>query len=144
MIGKVIGIALAALLLAGPSAFEAAAQSSGNQPAAPAAPAAPKAASGDQPAAPAAAKPAAPVKPKAAAAAKTPAKPKTAAAPKAPAEPSAAAAALEYPPCSKTVRDRCIQLWQADLGKAYPQCIKLKGPAERAACIEDAFKQAKK
>ncbi|HUC60738.1 MAG TPA: hypothetical protein VMF53_02150 [Alphaproteobacteria bacterium] len=51
---------------------------------------------------------------------------------------------LQYPPCSKSVKDRCIQLWQRDLAKTYPQCAKIKGADARAACIETAYKQDKK
>ena len=53
-------------------------------------------------------------------------------------------ASLDYPPCSKTVKDRCIQLWQPDLSKSYPQCAKIKGSNARAACIESAYQQGKK
>jgi hypothetical protein len=56
----------------------------------------------------------------------------------------AATASLDYPPCSKTVKDRCIQLWQPDLAKAYPKCAKVKASAARAACIESAYQQDKK
>jgi hypothetical protein len=51
---------------------------------------------------------------------------------------------LDYPPCSKTVTDRCIQLWQPDLAKTYPQCAKVKGQSARAACIETAYKETRK
>jgi hypothetical protein len=50
-----------------------------------------------------------------------------------------AATALAYPPCSKTVTDHCIQLWQPSLRKAYPACAKIRPAGERAACIEKAF-----
>jgi hypothetical protein len=53
-------------------------------------------------------------------------------------------ASLDYPPCSKTVKDRCIQLWQPNLAKTYPQCAKVKGSTARAACIESAYQQDKK
>jgi hypothetical protein len=51
---------------------------------------------------------------------------------------------LDYPPCSKTVKDRCIQLWQPGLAKTYPQCNAIKGLGARAACIETAYKEIKK
>ncbi|MFI4988960.1 MAG: hypothetical protein ACHQF3_16155 [Alphaproteobacteria bacterium] len=114
MISKMIGVALVALLLTGPVAIEATAQASGDQQ--------------NQTTAP---------KPKAAVKARTPAK--TTAAP----EQSTSAAGMEYPPCSKNVKDQCIQLWQRNLSKAYPQCAGVKGADRRAACIEEAFKQTK-
>jgi len=113
MIRKMIGTALVSLLFAGALAFEASAQSSSAQPAQTEAPAQPKAA----------------VKSHAAAKAK--------AAP----EESAPVTGLDYPPCSKTVRDQCIQLWQRNLSQVYPQCAKIKGATSRAACIENAYKQ---
>jgi hypothetical protein len=112
MIRKVIGTALVTLLFAGPLAFDASAQSSTTQPAQSEAPAKAKAA----------------VKSRAA---------KAKAAP----EESAPVTGLDYPPCSKTVKDQCIQLWQKNLSQVYPQCAKVKGATSRAACIENAYKQ---
>ncbi|HKO09775.1 MAG TPA: hypothetical protein VJ487_18880 [Alphaproteobacteria bacterium] len=113
MIRKMIGIALVSLLFAGPLAFAASAQSTSDQPGQPAAPAKPKAA----------------------------VKSHAAAKPKAAPEESAPVTGLDYPPCSKTVKDQCIQLWQRNLSQAYPQCAKVKGATSRAACIENAYKQ---
>ncbi len=117
MISKMIGAALVALLFTGPMAFEAFAQSSGGTTSETTAPAKPKP----------------PVKAHAAAKAK----------PKAMPEESASTAGLDYPPCSRAVKDHCIQLWQRNLAKAYPQCSSVKGADRRAACIEDAYKQTK-
>ena len=111
MIRRMLGLALAALLFAAPAWYEAAAQTATDQPAAPA-----------QPAKPAAKAKTVKAKPKAEPAATT------------------SASSLAYPPCSKTVKDSCIQLWQRDLGKLYPQCSKVKNSIDRAACIEGAAK----
>ena len=115
MIRSLIGVALVTLLFAGPAALDASAQSTSGQPNASTAPAKPAA----------------------------PAKAHMAAKHKAAPEESTAATGLEYPPCSRTVKDQCIQLWQRNLSKAYPQCSKVKGSASKAACIEDAYKQQK-
>jgi hypothetical protein len=58
-----------------------------------------------------------------------------------PASHDAAGQTLDYPPCSKTVKDQCIQLWQKNLVKAYPECAKVKGATNKAACIETAYKK---
>lgn len=141
MVSKLIGVALVTLLFAGAAALDASAQTSGTQPsqqAAPAQPSPPAAAA--QPSPPAAAdqtKPAA----KTHAAAKH--KPRHVVEEEPAKEEQAPVAGMAYPPCSKTVKDQCIQLWQRNLSSAYPQCAKIKGSAARAACIEDAYKQTK-
>lgn len=119
MLRKAVGATLAALLFTGSCAAPALSQTTGNPASQPAVPAASKAAAKARP-----------VKPKAVA------QPTAAGAP-------AGTADLEYPPCSKTVKDHCIQLWQRSLGKAYPQCVTLKNGEAKAACIEAAFKRAK-
>ena len=115
MIRSMIGVALVTLLFAGPAALDASAQSASGQPGGATAPA----------------QSAAPVK--------SP----TAARHRAAAEEGPQPTGLEYPPCSRTLRDQCIQLWQTNLSKVYPQCSRLRGSASRAACIEDAYKQQK-
>jgi len=50
---------------------------------------------------------------------------------------------LSYPVCDRTHRDQCLQLGQnvamdKQLFQAFPQCQKLKGKEERAACINGA------
>jgi len=113
MIRTMIGVALVTLLFAGPAALDASAQATSTQPSATATPA------------------------------KTPAKSHMAAKKKAEPEASATAVGLAYPPCSRTVKDQCIQLWQRNLSTVYPQCAKIKSTVSRAACIEDAYKQQK-
>lgn len=117
MIGRVIGAALLALLLAGPASSDAGAQTANSQENQPAA--APKAK------APA----------KAAAKSKTRAKKKTKSAMTEPL-PKTDVSALKYPPCSRTVTDQCIQIHQRGIDKAYPQCAKIKNSVDKAACIE--------
>ena len=133
MVKNLIGVALVTLLFAGAAALEASAQSTGTPPAQ-----APVMAPSSQPAA---AEPTAPAA-KTHAAAKHRARP--VAKKEAPAEEAPApVAGLAYPPCSRTVKDQCIQLWQRNLSGVYPQCSKVKGTEARAACIEDAYKQSK-
>lgn len=115
MIRSMIGVALVTLLFAGPAALTASAQSASGQPGASTAPATSTA----------------------------PAKPHMAAKHKAAPEESAPVTGLDYPPCSRTVRDQCIQLWQRNLSTAYPQCSKVRDTVSRASCIEDAYKQRK-
>jgi hypothetical protein len=50
---------------------------------------------------------------------------------------------LSYPLCDRTHRDQCLQLGQnvsmdRQLYQVFPQCQKLKGKDERAACIKNA------
>ena len=64
------------------------------------------------------------------------------------AKPEAAAPAamatgdLPYPPCSRSLRDKCIELNQRDLNRAFPSCARSAG-VQKAACIETAFKEQK-
>jgi hypothetical protein len=52
------------------------------------------------------------------------------------------AASENWPPCSKTVRDRCIEV-NKRLNEAYPACAKIKNRDEKANCVETAFKEKK-
>jgi hypothetical protein len=50
---------------------------------------------------------------------------------------------LDYPVCDRAHSDQCLQLGQnasvdRQLFRAYPQCEKMKGKLERAACINRA------
>ncbi len=52
------------------------------------------------------------------------------------------AASESWPPCSKTVRDRCIEV-NKRLNQAYPACAGIKNRDEKASCVETAYKEKK-
>jgi hypothetical protein len=49
------------------------------------------------------------------------------------------ATAENYPPCSRSLHDRCIEVNKL-LNRAYPSCAKIKSPDEKASCAETAYK----
>ena len=57
---------------------------------------------------------------------------------------SPAPAAMKYPVCDRTHTDSCLQLGQnaqldRQLNQSYPNCAKLRGREQKAACINNAI-----
>jgi hypothetical protein len=59
----------------------------------------------------------------------------------------ASASNLTYPPCSKSLKDKCIELgYRKQLDQAtnreYPKCAQIQDVSQKARCIESGFKQS--